>query len=67
MGYGINVNGKRSGHAIFILGYERATKVSSGKTYNYLKVYDGWNNTPAYMNYTTVDMMDCSATYFGVK
>lgn len=67
MGYGINVNGKRSGHAISILGYERATKVSSGKKYNYLKVYDGWNNTPAYMNYTTVDMMDCSATYFWVK
>lgn len=67
MGYGINVNNERSGHAISILGYRRATKVSSGNTYDYLMVYNGWDATPAYLNYSTVDMMDCEATYFWVK
>lgn len=67
MGYGINVNGKRSGHAISVVGYRRATKMSSGNTYDYLKVYNSWDDSPAYLNYSTVDMIDCSATYFWVK
>ena len=65
--YGINVDGKRSGHGISILGYRRATKVSSGNTYDYLMVYDSWTGSPVYLNYSTVDMMDCQATYFWVK
>ena len=65
--YGINVDGKRSGHGISILGYRRATKVSSGNTYDYLMVYDSWTGSPVYLNYSTVDMMWCQATYFWVK
>lgn len=67
MGYGINVNGTRSGHAISILGYMSAKKVSSGNTYNYLMVYNSWDSEVSYINYTTVDFMDCNATYFWVK
>lgn len=67
MSYGINVGGKRSGHEISILGLVRAKKVSSGNTYNYLMVYDTWNSSPTYINYTTVDFMDCSAAYFWIK
>ena len=75
MGYGIKINKKegeniieeRSGHFISILGYVRAQKVSSGNTWNYLMVYDGWNTSVSYINYTCVDFMDCEATYFWVK
>ncbi len=67
MSYGINVDNKRAGHEISILGYRRATKVSSGNTYDYLMVYNSWDVNPVYLNYSTVDMMDCRATYFWVK
>lgn len=67
MSYGINVKGKREGHFISILGYRRATKVASGNTYDYLMVYDSWRGAPVYLNYSTVDMTDCYATYFWVK
>lgn len=68
MGYTINANGYDSCHAISILGWYKAKKVSSGNTYNYLKVYDAWNETPYYLNYTTVDFSKyCSASYFWVK
>lgn len=67
MGYGINVNNEQSAHAISVLGYRRATKVSSGNTYDYLMVYDSWTGSPVYLNYSTVDMMWCQATYFWVK
>ena len=67
MGYGINVGGKRQGHEISVLGLIRAKKVSSGKTYNYLMVYDTWHNSPTYINYTTVDFTNCDAAYFWVK
>lgn len=71
MSYGIDINsnGKivESGHQISILGYVSAKKVSSGNTWNYLMVYDGWNNTVSYLNYSTVDFNRCSATYFWVK
>ena len=67
MAYTINVKNQETGktekssHGISILGYVRAKKVSSGKTYNYLMVYDGWNWMPTYLNYTTVDLVDCEA------
>lgn len=67
MVYGINVNGSRSGHCISILGYMSAKKVSSGNTYNYLMVYNSWDSEVSYINYTTVDFLDCSAAYFWVK
>ena len=67
MGYSINVNGQRSGHAISVLGYKRAKKISSGNTWNYLMVYDSWHNTVSYINYSTVDFAYCVATYFWVK
>lgn len=67
MGYGINVGGKRSGHEISVLGLIRAKKVSSGNTWNYLMVYNSWNDYPVYINYSTVDFMDCDAAYFSVK
>lgn len=72
MGYGIKVKdekGKvdRAGHFISILGYLRAQKGGSGKAYNYFMVYNGWFDQISYINYTTVDFMDCSATYFWTK
>lgn len=67
MGYGINVGGKRSGHEISILGYMKAKKVSSGNTWDYLMVYNSWDSTVSYLNYSCVDFMDCQATYFWVK
>ncbi len=67
MGYGINVNEKYSGHFISILGYMGAKKMSSGNTWNYLMVYNGWDNTVSYLNYTCVDFIDCEASYFWVK
>lgn len=45
----------------------KAKKVSSGNTWNYLMVYDGWNDEPRYLNYSTVDFIDCKASYFWVK
>lgn len=67
MSYGINVNGSRSGHAISILGYRKAKVSSDGKTYDYLQVYNGWDDTCAFLNYSTVDFTDCRAICFDVR
>lgn|GEM_PF-5051380 len=67
MGYQIKVDGKVEGHAISVIGYVRATKVSSGNTWNYLIVYNSWDNTLSYLNYSTVDFINCNAAYFSVK
>lgn len=67
MMYGINVNGERLGHFISILGYRKAKDTSSGKTYNYLQVYNSWDDTYVFLNYSTVDFMDCEAVCFAVK
>ena len=72
MGYTINVkegnNVRKSSHAISVLGWIKATKLTSKKSYNYLLVYDGWSNTQKYLNYTTVDFSQyCSASYFWLK
>lgn len=67
MMYGINVNGERSGHFISILGYRKAKDISNGKTYNYLQVYNSWDDTYAFLNYSTVDFTDCEAVCFNVK
>lgn len=73
MAYTINVKNQETGktekssHGISILGYVRAKKVSSGKTYNYLMVYDGWNPQPYYLNYATVDLVDCKAVSMYLK
>ena len=67
MGYSIMVDGGESAHAISIIGYVRAKKVSSGNTWNYLRVYDGWTNAPVYLNYSCVDFGLCDASYFWVK
>ncbi len=69
MSYAINVKGEddNTGHQISILGYIKAKKVSSGNTWNYLMVYDGWHSTVSYLNYSTVDFTRCDATYFWVK
>ena len=64
MAYTINVNGNESGHGISILGYARAKKKSSGNTWNYLKVYNGWGMNPVYLNYTCVDFMYCEVVWF---
>ena len=55
-------DGEQSAHAISILGYVRATKVSSGNTWNYLMVYDGWNSSPSYLNYTCAELYFCEAS-----
>ena len=67
MAYGINVNGNRSGHVISILGYRKAKASSDGKTYDYLQVYNSWDNTCAFLNYSTVDFMDCRAICFRIR
>lgn len=67
MRYGINVNGKVKGHEISVLGYMKAKKVSSGNTYNYLMVYNSWDNTVNYLNYSTVDFDSCHATFFRLQ
>lgn len=65
--YEMNINGKKEGHMISILGAMKAKKVSSGNTWNYIKVYNGWYNLPAYINYDCVDFVSSRATYFWVK
>ncbi len=65
--YGINVKGKWEGHFISVLGWVSAQKVDSGNTWNYLKVYNSWDETYCYLNYSTVDLTDCDASYFWVK
>ncbi len=67
MGYYIYVNGKEKGHFISILGLVNAKKLSSGNTWNYLKVYNGWDDSFCYLNYSTVDFHNCDASYFWVK
>lgn len=71
MGYTVYVKDSKSGvieecnHEISVLGYKRAKKVSSGNTYNYLMVFDGWHDdTVRYLNYTTVDFRRCQAASF---
>lgn len=66
-GYGLNVNGKRVGHMISVLGAMKAKKVSSGNTWNYLMVYNAWDDRVSYINFDCVDFMDSIATYFWVK
>lgn len=67
MVYEINTVDGKSAHAISVLGYVRATKVSSGNTWNYLMVYDGINDTPSFINYSCVDLNYCDITYFKMK
>ena len=67
MQYAINVKGASSAHFISVLGQFKAKKVSSGNTYNYLAVYNGWNDSVSYLNYTCVDMEWCNMIVFNVK
>ena len=68
MVYTIELNsGAQSNHAIAVMGYKRAKKVSSNNVWNYLMVADGWSATETYLNYSTVDFKDCKATYFWIK
>lgn len=68
MAYTIELeNGNTSSHGISILGYKRAKKLSSGKTYNYLMVYDAWNDSIKHLNYTDVDFTSCEAESFTIK
>lgn len=62
--HNINVNGETSGRCITVLGYIEAIKVSSGNTWNYIMVHDGWGTKPCYINYDCVDFMDYTAAYF---
>lgn len=66
MGYAINVNGKSEGHFISVLGQFKAKKVSSGNTFNYLAVYNGWDDQVVYLNYTCVDMERCNMAVFNI-
>lgn len=50
---------KNIGHYICILGYKKAKKVSSGITYNYLAVYNGYDDNIVYLNYDCVDTTFC--------
>ena len=65
--YKIRTKYGKDAHTISVLGLKRAKKKSSGNTWNYLMVYDGWHDTVSYINYSTVDFADCKATYFTVK
>lgn len=69
MAYTIDLqNGSTIGHGISVLGYKRAKKISSGRTYNYLMVYDAWHDDGVrYINYTDVDFTSCEAESFTIK
>lgn len=45
MSYGADFGGTEGGHCVFVVGYVDTT------TYDYLRVADGWNRTPRYLNY----------------
>lgn len=66
-GYRMNLNGKIAGHMIPVLGVMKAKKVSSGNTWNYIMVYNGWDDKVCFVNYDCVDFKDSIATYFWVK
>ncbi len=66
-GYHLNLNGKKKGHMISVLGVMKAKKVSSGNTWNYIMVYNAWDDEVQFINYDCVDFMDSIATYFWVK
>ena len=55
LSYHIKTKNGKSDHAVTIFSFRRAKKVSSGNTYNYLGVFDGWTYNPKFINYTTVD------------
>lgn len=57
--YDENKKIKNIGHYICILGYKKAKKVSSGITYNYLAVYNGYDDNIVYLNYDCVDTTSC--------
>ncbi len=63
-----NEKPQKFSHTISVLGWMKAVKLSSKNTYNYLIVYDGWNDEHKYLNYTTVDFSEyCCASYFWLK
>ncbi len=66
-GYHINLKGKKVGHMISVLGVMKAKKVSSGNTWNYIMVYNAWDDEVRFVNYDCVDFIDSIATYFWVK
>jgi hypothetical protein len=55
------------GHAITILGVKNAKKVSSGNSWNYLLVANGWDGFTTYLNYSTVDFVTCSMSCFYIN
>lgn len=63
LGYEIKTNKGISAHAISVLGYMKAKKVSSGVTSDYIMVYNGWDSSVSYINYSTVDFVDSYASY----
>ena len=65
--YEIDTLKGESAHAISVVGYVRAKKISSGNTWNYLMVYDGWNSSVSYLNYTCVDLNYCDIVCFNMK
>ncbi len=45
MSYGADFGGSEGGHCVFVVGYVETSD------YQYLRVADGWNRTPRYLNY----------------
>lgn len=65
--YHMNLKSGKIGHMLSILGVMKAKKVSSGNTWNYIMVYNGWDGEVRFINYDCVDFVDSIATYFWVK
>ena len=63
LSYHINTENGKSGHAVTVFSFRKAKKISSGNTYNYIGVFDGWTNTPRFINYTTVDFTGITEAY----
>lgn len=61
--YGIYVNGEYSGHVIVPQGYIVASD-NHGSSENFVKVADGWNSYPRYLNFSTRGFADHSIWYF---
>lgn len=60
-------SGGTLGHAVAVIGIMEAEKVSSGKTWPYLMIADGWSAKPTYYNYEYVHLHSYKAASFSIK
>ncbi|MCQ2566544.1 MAG: hypothetical protein MJ194_06890 [Clostridia bacterium] len=68
--YGISINGNggstvRSGHTVAVIGYYKGAN-SNGNTCQFLKVANGWDTSPDYLNYEQTVFLDKYACFFTI-